>query len=121
MPESFKAQAKSPVVDRDRVLAFLLALSSLVTFALAPVQAQDETFSDGETLVELVRRNVKGQPSHRAAVAVDATASGPRGARQTLQQREGCRASRRVLSEEIMQRTALELSVSRIAVLIKAW
>jgi serine-type D-Ala-D-Ala carboxypeptidase (penicillin-binding protein 5/6) len=74
MPESFKAQAKSPVVDRDRVLAFLLVLSSLATFALSPVRAQDESLSDGETLIEPAPGHVGQLPAlaAKAAILVDA-------------------------------------------------
>jgi hypothetical protein len=71
-------------------------------------------------VVELVPRNVKDQPSHRAPVTVYSTAAGPRTRRQALQERERRRASRRVLAEEIVQRAALELSMSRIPVFIKA-
>ena len=64
---------------------------------------------------------MKGQPSHRAAVVVDATATGPRSGRQAMEERERRRASRRVLGEEIVQRAALELSMFRILFFIKAW
>jgi serine-type D-Ala-D-Ala carboxypeptidase (penicillin-binding protein 5/6) len=50
-PDLFEAN-KSPVVSRDRFLACVIVLASLLTTVSTPLLAQDETLFEGETMVE---------------------------------------------------------------------
>jgi hypothetical protein len=65
-------------------------------------------FAHDSEMVQLVARNVEGQPAHRAAVAVYATVPGPRSGRPAPQEHQARRPGRSVLREEILQGAALE-------------